>query len=97
MVARIKQSDTFKKIFLSFITVFSLFVVVGLSNNVSANTNSNVPSGAGGGSSSWKYYGNGLSCNAYGCKVDWSRAWYCGVNNAAARYATGGKAGIGNC
>ncbi|WP_263851820.1 hypothetical protein [Ligilactobacillus salivarius] len=40
MVARIKQNNAFfKKIFLSFITVFSLFIVTGLSNNASANVN----------------------------------------------------------
>ena len=59
MIIKVKKNNAFfKKIFLSFITAFSLFIVIGLSNNVSANTNSHVPSSGGGRNSAWKYYGN---------------------------------------
>ncbi|HIR59309.1 MAG TPA: hypothetical protein IAB38_04590 [Candidatus Onthousia excrementipullorum] len=61
MVTKIEPNNVFfKKMFLSFITVFSLFIVVGLSSNVSANVNStdsvtmNVPS-SGGGGGYWQY------------------------------------------
>ena len=45
----------------------------------------------------YHYYGNGVSCNRYHCRVDWSRSWYCIVNRAGGAYATGGQATIGNC
>ena len=49
MIIKVKKNNAFfKNIFLSFITAFSLFIVIGLSNNVSANTNSHVPSSGGG-------------------------------------------------
>lgn len=80
MIIKVKKNNAFfKKIFLSFITAFSLFIVIGLSNNVSANTNSHVPSSGGGRNSAWKYYGNGLSCNAFNCKVNWGATWSEGV------------------
>lgn len=82
-----------RKILICLVTVLSLVFVFGLHNTASAN----VPVTGGGSADPYKYYGNGLYCNQLGCKVDWSRTWYCGVNNAAAGYATGGEAGIGNC
>lgn len=80
MIAIIKQNNAFlKKMFLSFITVCSLFIVVGLSNNVSANVNKHVPVSGVSPNSSWKYYGNGLSCNAFNCRVNWGATWSEGV------------------
>lgn len=40
MITNIKQNNVFfKKAFLSFITIFSLFIVIGLNSNVSADIN----------------------------------------------------------
>ena len=86
-----------RKILICLVTVLSLVFFFGLHNTASASVSANVPVTGGGSADPYKYYGNGLYCNQLGCKVDWSRTWYCGVNNAAAGYATGGKAGIGNC
>ncbi|MEG0286711.1 MAG: leucocin A/sakacin P family class II bacteriocin [Vagococcus sp.] len=40
-----------------------------------------------------KYYGNGVTCDKKGCRVDWGKAIGIIGNNAAANWATGGAAG----
>ena len=72
-----------RKILICLVTVLSLVFVFGLHNTASASVSANVPVTGGGSADPYKYYGNGLYCNQLGCKVDWSRTWYCGVNNAA--------------
>ncbi|WP_172435614.1 leucocin A/sakacin P family class II bacteriocin [Ligilactobacillus salivarius] len=40
-------------------------------NIASANVNKHVPVSGVAPNSSWKYYDNGLSCNAFNCRVNW--------------------------
>ncbi|MCV3554736.1 leucocin A/sakacin P family class II bacteriocin [Pediococcus ethanolidurans] len=36
-------------------------------------------------------------CTKHGCSINWSKAFYCGVNRAAGVYGTSGQATIGSC
>ena len=89
-----------KKLLVTFVTLLGFVFVAGLGNVASASVNetvANVPS-TGGGSSQEKYYGNGVYCNEFTCRVDWERTWYCGVNRAGAAYGSAGRTGnIGKC
>lgn len=48
-------------------------------NIASANVNKHVPVSGVAPNSSWKYYDNGLSCNAFNCRVNWEATWSEGV------------------
>lgn len=49
-----------------------IFMVARIKQNIaSANVNKHVPVSGVAPNSSWKYYDNGLSCNAFNCRVNW--------------------------
>ncbi len=87
-----------KKILVSLVTVLSLVFVFGLYNTASASVSANAPIGAGTtGRLPEKYYGNGLYCNQFTCRVDWNQARqsigeisYRGWMNSLPKLGTGG-------
>lgn len=54
-------------------------IISSFDNTASASTFANVPASGGGNAGRYKYYGNGLYCNQFGCKVNWGQTWSEGV------------------
>ncbi|MEY8736498.1 leucocin A/sakacin P family class II bacteriocin [Lactobacillus sp. AN1001] len=88
-----------KKLLVSSVTVLSLIFVFGLCNTASASVSANAPIGAGTtGPLPEKYYGNGVYCNQFTCRVNWIQGWqavrdisYRGWMNSLPKLGTGGR------
>ncbi|MEY8661586.1 leucocin A/sakacin P family class II bacteriocin [Ligilactobacillus faecis] len=86
-----------KKLILLSMTVVAFIFVTGLNSNAYASTTAQVPSGYGRTKLPEKYYGNGVYCNSFTCRVNWKQGWqsvreisYRGWMNGLPKLGTGG-------